>query len=65
MLVLICHQVAGVITDSSGIVRYVLNGTWDSKLEGARVLNGEEAAKSKVEYVTGEYRVLWQRRYPP
>jgi len=57
--------VTGVITDSSGIAKYILNGTWDSKLEGARVLNGEEVAKSKVDYVTSDYRVLWQRRYPP
>jgi hypothetical protein len=59
------RKVSGVITDASGIVRYVLSGTWDSKIEGAKVLNGDEVAKSKVEYVTGESKVLWQRRYPP
>jgi len=56
-----------VITDSAGVVRYVLSGTWDSKMEGATVLNGDEANQGgrAVDYVTGQSRVLWQRRFPP
>ena len=60
-----CVQVSGVITDSAGIVRYVLSGTWDSKIEGASVLNGDDGNMGKVEYITGQSKVLWQRRYPP
>jgi len=65
MLVCLSVQVSGVITDSAGIVRYVLSGTWDSKLEGANVLNGDDANLGKVEYITGQSKLLWQRRYPP
>jgi len=61
----ICLQVSGVITDSAGVVRYVLSGTWDSKMEGANVLNGDDANMGKVEYITGQSKVLWQRRFPP
>jgi len=65
--VVVCDwQVSGVITDSSGVVRYVLSGTWDSKMEGAHVLNGDDANMGgRVEYITGQSRVLWQRRFPP
>jgi len=54
-----------VITDAAGVVRYVLSGTWDSKMEGVTVLNGDDANLGKVEYITGQSKVLWQRRYPP
>lgn len=62
-------KVSGVITDSSGMVRYVLSGTWDNKMEGAQVLNGgrpDANSNGKLtDYVTGESQVLWQRRFPP
>ena len=58
-------QVSGVITDCAGVVRYVLSGTWDSKMEGATVVNGDEACPGKVDYTTGQSKLLWQRRYPP
>ena len=60
-----CCQVTGVIKDASGNVKYVLSGTWDCKLEGARVLKTSETSKGKVVYETGDAVVLWQRRYPP
>lgn len=31
-------QVTGVVTDSSKVVRYVISGTWDNKLDGAKVI---------------------------
>ena len=61
-------QVSGVITDCDGVVRYVVSGSWDSKIEGASVLNGTDEASAvtgKPEYITGETKLLWQRRYPP
>jgi len=55
-----------VITDSAGVVRYVLSGTWDNKMEGAHVINGDEASAGQVlDYITGPSLLLWQRRYPP
>lgn len=58
------RKVTGVITDSSDVAKYVLSGTWDDKLEGARVLNTVKTGKGNVVYETGETKVLWQRRYP-
>ena len=58
-------QVTGIITDSSGVARWVLQGTWDDKIEGAKVINTVETNKGKVVYETGPQRVMWQRRYPP
>lgn len=57
-------QVTGVITDSHDKAMYVLSGTWDDRLEGARVLNTVKTGKGNVVYETGETKVLWQRRYP-
>jgi len=59
------RKVTGVITDASGAARWVLQGTWDDKLEGAKVLNTIETNKGKTVYETGETKVLWQRRYFP
>ena len=59
------YQVTGLIKDASGTVQYVLSGTWDTQLEGARVLKTSETSKGKVVYETGDASVLWQRRYPP
>ena len=30
-------QVTGVVTDHHKVVRYVLSGTWDNKIDGAKV----------------------------
>jgi hypothetical protein len=57
-------QVTGVITDAGGKARWVLQGSWDEKIEGAKVLNTIEQ-KGKTVYETGPTKVLWQRQYPP
>ena len=54
-----------MIADASGVTKYVVSGTWDDKLEGARVLSSDEPTKGKVEYETGETTLLWQRRIRP
>ncbi len=54
----------GVVTDSSGEARYVMQGTWDDRIEGAKVLNTIETSKGKTVYETGPTKMLWQRRYP-
>ena len=58
-------QVTGIVSDSSDQACYILSGTWDEKMEGAKVAGKEESAKGKVVYETKESFVLWQRRYPP
>ena len=57
-------QLTGVVSDKSGKARYVIQGTWDEKLEGAKVLKTEEQ-KGKTVYETGPTTLLWKRKYPP
>lgn len=62
---MIITQVAGVINNAEGISKYVVTGTWDDKIEGARVLGVEEVAKGRMEYKTEPSVTLWQRRFIP
>ncbi len=58
-------QVTGVITDKNGTPQWYIRGTWDDKIEGAKILNTTINSKGKAEYETGPYTVMWQRIYPP
>ncbi|ESO10964.1 hypothetical protein HELRODRAFT_109253 [Helobdella robusta] len=59
------RRVSGIITDSNGTAKYLLSGTWDDKIEGARIIGVEEPSKGKVEYKTEQSVVLWTRRFIP
>jgi oxysterol-binding protein 1 len=56
-------KVTGIITDSNNVARYVLNGTWTEKMEGAPVLN-PQVVTEQTQLNTGKSKVLWERRYP-
>ena len=58
-------QVTGVVTDSAGVAGWVLQGTWDERVEGAKVIKTVETAPGKTVYETGPTKVLWERKYPP
>ncbi|ELT99009.1 hypothetical protein CAPTEDRAFT_179200 [Capitella teleta] len=58
------RKVTGVITDASGQARWVLQGTWDERVEAAKVIKTVESGKGKIVYETAEAKVMWQRRYP-
>lgn len=58
-------QVTGVVTDSNGVARWVLQGTWDEKVEGAKVIKTIETGRGKTVYETGPTKVMWERKYPP
>ena len=58
------YQVSGVITDTNSKARWIVQGTWDEKMEGAKVLNTVEKSSGKLIYETGEPKMMWQRRYP-
>ena len=55
----------GVVTDKDGKERWVIEGTWDDKIEGAPVIKTTESTRGKVLYDTGPSTVMWQRDYPP
>lgn len=59
------RKVAGVINNAEGVSKYVVTGTWDDKIEGARVLGVDEVAKGRMEYKTEPSVTLWQRRFIP
>lgn len=59
----VAKKVTGTITNSSDKVEWVLNGTWDSQLEGSRVV-GESKVKGKSSLEVDESRLLW-KAHPP
>ncbi|KAK2184490.1 hypothetical protein NP493_265g03057 [Ridgeia piscesae] len=59
------RKVTGVVTDKDGKERWVIQGTWDEKIEGAPVIKTAESTRGKVLYDTGPSTVMWHRDYPP
>merc|ERR1719369_2225425 len=55
-------KVTGTINSSSGKVEWVLNGTWDSKMEGSKVI-GESLVKGKPSLEIGQTKTLWKRNW--
>ncbi|XP_023322727.1 oxysterol-binding protein 1 [Eurytemora carolleeae] len=53
-------KVTGTVNSSADKVEWVLNGTWDSKLEGSKVI-GEAIVKGKSSLEIGTSKVLWKR----
>ncbi|XP_021708221.1 oxysterol-binding protein 1 isoform X2 [Aedes aegypti] len=58
------RRVKGVVMDNSNQVKWVINGTWDSKIEIAPVTSTSGSAENPV-YKTGNYKTAWSRRLPP
>ena len=59
----IAKKVIGTITNNNGKVEWVLNGTWDTKLEGSKVI-GESKSKGKSNLEIENSKILWQA-HPP
>ncbi|XP_050081427.1 oxysterol-binding protein 1 isoform X6 [Anopheles maculipalpis] len=58
------RRVKGVVMDSGNQVKWVINGTWDSKIEIAPVTSTSGSMENPV-YKTGNYKTAWTRRMPP
>jgi len=54
-------KVTGTITSKEGKVEWVLTGTWDSKMEGSKVI-GEAVVKGKSSLEIGASKVLWKKQ---
>ena len=54
-------KVTGSITNENERVEWVLNGTWDTKLEASKVVN-ETVVKGKSTLEIGPTRLLWKVR---
>ncbi|UYV77650.1 OSBP [Cordylochernes scorpioides] len=59
------RKVKGVVTNAEGAAKWVLQGTWDSKLEVARVVGSPGSVKGKPLLETATPRVAWRRAMPP
>uniref|UniRef100_A0A1I8MC37 Oxysterol-binding protein n=1 Tax=Musca domestica TaxID=7370 RepID=A0A1I8MC37_MUSDO len=58
------RRVKGVVMDRNNEVKWVIRGTWDSKIEIAPALSTSGPPDSPV-YQTGNYKTAWQRNMPP
>ena len=61
-------QVTGVVANSEGIAHYILSGTWDDKMESAKIVEssrgcGGSEGKQKTVYQTLQPKLLW-KKYP-
>lgn len=61
-------QVTGVVSDSGGQANYILSGTWDDKIESAKIIQSSRGGsgtegKQKTVYQTLTPKLLW-KKYP-
>ncbi|XP_055374867.1 oxysterol-binding protein 1 isoform X2 [Condylostylus longicornis] len=57
------RRVKGVVMNSSGEVKWVINGAWDNKIEIAPVISTSGTQDNPV-YKTGNYKTIWTRKLP-
>ncbi|XP_051763990.1 oxysterol-binding protein 2-like isoform X3 [Ctenopharyngodon idella] len=62
------RKVTGVVTDGEGSAHYILSGTWDDKMESAKIIEsshgcGGSEGKQKTVYQTLPPKLLW-KKYP-
>ncbi|KAH8251945.1 hypothetical protein KR038_011766 [Drosophila bunnanda] len=56
--------VKGVVINKKNEVKWVVRGTWDSKIEIAPVLKTSGSSSSPT-YTTGDFKLAWRRRSAP
>ncbi|KAM7017993.1 oxysterol-binding protein 2 isoform 1-T1 [Tautogolabrus adspersus] len=62
------RKVTGVVADSGGHAHYILSGTWDDKIESAKIVQSSRGGsgsegKQKTVYQTLSPKLLW-KKYP-
>ncbi|XP_048836635.1 oxysterol-binding protein 2 isoform X2 [Brienomyrus brachyistius] len=62
------RKVTGVVMDTDGQAHYILSGTWDDKMESAKIVqssrgNSSSEGKQKTVYQTLTPKLLW-KKYP-
>ncbi|CAM4730450.1 hypothetical protein PO909_022348 [Leuciscus waleckii] len=60
------RKVTGVVTDGEGSAHYILSGTWDDKMESAKIIEsshgwGGSEGKQKTVYQTRPPQLLWKK----
>ncbi|PSN47433.1 Oxysterol-binding protein 1 [Blattella germanica] len=59
------RKVKGCVMDRDGNVKWVVNGTWDNKIDIAAVISTERASPDNPVFKTGPYTCAWKRKLPP
>ncbi|XP_048743920.2 oxysterol-binding protein 1-like isoform X2 [Ostrea edulis] len=59
------RKVTGVVTDQDGGAKWVLTGTWDKRMEAAKVVHIDESNKGKPVFETGPHVCIWEKRPLP
>lgn len=58
-----------MVVNKEGEFKWVLQGTWDNKMEAAKVLNSSQklvkGAQNKPLVETGTLKQIWKRVIPP
>ncbi|XP_057675702.1 oxysterol-binding protein 2 isoform X3 [Corythoichthys intestinalis] len=62
------RKVTGVVEDREGTAHYILSGTWDEKMESAKIVDSSQGSggsegKQKTVYQTLQPKLLW-KKYP-
>ncbi|XP_022536881.2 oxysterol-binding protein 2 isoform X1 [Astyanax mexicanus] len=62
------RKVTGVVAESDGLAHYILSGTWDDKMESAKIVESSRGCvgsevKQKTVYQTLPPKLLW-KKYP-
>uniref|UniRef100_A0A8C8H0H7 Oxysterol-binding protein n=1 Tax=Oncorhynchus tshawytscha TaxID=74940 RepID=A0A8C8H0H7_ONCTS len=62
----LCNPVTGVVADSEGTAHHIMSGTWDDKMESAKIVEssrgcGGSEGKQKTLYQTLQPKVLWKK----
>uniref|UniRef100_A0A8C6P3Z6 Oxysterol-binding protein n=1 Tax=Nothobranchius furzeri TaxID=105023 RepID=A0A8C6P3Z6_NOTFU len=62
------RKVTGVVEDREGAAHYILSGTWDNKMESAKIVESSQGCggtegKQKTVYQTLQPKLLW-KKYP-
>lgn len=58
------RKVTGVVTDPEGTALCVLQGSWDSQLEYARVVASRGSVRGKALLESATPKVVWRRNMP-
>ncbi|XP_065584548.1 oxysterol-binding protein 1-like [Artemia franciscana] len=59
------RKVTGAVMNAKRELVWVLNGTWDNKMEASKVAEKRSQVKGKQVLETEAPVVVWQRRWPP
>ncbi|XP_061624407.1 oxysterol-binding protein 2 isoform X1 [Phyllopteryx taeniolatus] len=64
----VARKVTGVVADNGGQAHYILSGTWDEKIESAKIIQSSRGGsgsegKQKTIYQTLSPKLLW-KKYP-